>query len=255
MEKSNSSVGILGYGEIGKAIAEFYENPKIKDLDRDDGLQGVDILHVCIPWSEQFVEIVGGEIEQTRPGVTIVHSTVAPGTTKKLSDGIGRMVVHSPVRGIHPHLYEGIKTFVKYIGVDNEEAGELAKKHLEGLGIQAKIMMPSVTTEVGKLFSTTYYGLCIAWHGEMKKICDELGVSFEQAATDFNKTYNEGYTKLGKENVVRPTLIAPEDGIGGHCIVQNVDLLKRDFESEVFDLIMKYRDKNNMNVDGKNSDT
>ena len=165
------------------------------------------------------------------------------------------MVVHSPVRGIHPHLYEGIKTFVKYIGVDNEEAGELAKKHLEGLGIQAKIMMPSVTTEVGKLFSTTYYGLCIAWHGEMKKICDELGVSFEQAATDFNKTYNEGYTKLGKENVVRPTLIAPEDGIGGHCIVQNVDLLKRDFESEVFDLIMKYRDKNNMNVDGKNSDT
>jgi len=83
MEKSTAHVGILGYGEIGKAIAEFYENPKIKDLDRDDGLEGIDVLHVCIPWSEQFPEIVAKEIEQTHPGVTIIHSTVPPFTTKK----------------------------------------------------------------------------------------------------------------------------------------------------------------------------
>ena len=45
-------------------------------------------------------------------------------------------VVHSPIRGIHPKLFDGIKTFVKYIGADNKEAGDLAKKHLEGLGIK-----------------------------------------------------------------------------------------------------------------------
>jgi len=35
----NEKIGILGYGEVGQAIAKFYKNPKSKDLDIDDGLQ------------------------------------------------------------------------------------------------------------------------------------------------------------------------------------------------------------------------
>lgn len=124
-----SKVGILGYDEIGRAIAKFYKNPKIKDLNRNDGLRGVEILHICIPWSDNFIKVVKKEIKEIEPKLTIIHSTVAPGTTKK----IGGIVAHSPIRGIHPHLYEGIKTFVKYIGADNKKAGNLAKKHLESL--------------------------------------------------------------------------------------------------------------------------
>ena len=130
-----SKIGILGYGQVGQAIAKFYKKPKIKDLNRNDGLKGVEILHVCLPWSENFVEIVKKEIKKIKPKLTIVHSTVAPKTTKK----IGGMVVHSPIRGVHPHLYKGIKTFVKYIGADNKKSGNLAKKHLESLGIKNKL--------------------------------------------------------------------------------------------------------------------
>jgi len=32
----NSKIGILGFGEVGMAIAKFYKNPKIKDFIRDD---------------------------------------------------------------------------------------------------------------------------------------------------------------------------------------------------------------------------
>jgi len=165
LNKPKNKIGILGYGEVGQAIAKFYKNPKIKDLNRDDGLEGVDILHVCIPWSENFVEIVKREIKKIKPKLTIIHSTVAPGTTKKIISGLPKVyrgVVHSPVRGIHPHLYEGIKTFIKYIGADNKKAGEMAKRHLESLGIKTKVFYPSVTTEIGKLLDTSYYGLCIA---------------------------------------------------------------------------------------------
>src|SRR3989344_1858105 len=200
--KVKNKIGILGYGEVGQAIARFYKNPKIKDLSRDDGLSGAEVLNVCIPWSENFIETVKKEIKKIKPKLTIIHSTVVPGATKK----IGGMIVHSPIRGIHPKLFEGIKTFVKYMGADNKKAGRLAKKHLEGLGLKTKLFFPSLTTELGKILDTTYYGLCIAWHGEMKKICDKFGVNFEEAVTDFNKTYNEGYAKLGKSNVVRPVL-------------------------------------------------
>ena len=245
--KNKSKIGILGYGKVGQAIAKFYKNPKIKDLNRDDGLKGVEILHICISWSDNFIKTVKKEIREIKPKLIIIHSTIAPGTTKKLvmslPKKLGQRIVHSPTRGIHPQLYEGIKTFVKYIGTDNKKAGNLAKKHLESLGIKTKVFQPSITTELGKLFDTSYYGLCIAWHGEMKKICDKTGVDFDKAVTDFNKTYNEGYKILGKLNVIRPVLYPPKKGITGHCICQNAEILKRYFKSNALDLILKYKPK------------
>jgi len=235
--KINQKIGILGYGEVGQAVAKFYKNPKIKDLNRDDGLKGADILHICLPWSNKFVGIVRRKIKEIKPKLAIIHSTVAPGTTKK----IGGNVVHSPVRGIHPNLYEGIKTFVKYIGADNKKSGETAKRHLESLKIKTKVLYPSVVTEIGKLLDTSYYGLCIAWHGEMKKICDRYGIDFEKAVTDFNQTYNDGYIKLAKKNVVRPVLHPPKGGITGHCIIPNAEIIGKYFKSKALDLILEYK--------------
>jgi len=237
--KNQLEVEILGYGEVGQAIAKFYKDPKIKDLKRDDGLKGIKVLHVCIPWSNNFVKIVKKEIKKIKPKITIIHSTVAPGTTKK----IGGMVVHSPIRGIHPKLYQGIKTFVKDIGTDDKKAGELAKKHLESLGIKTKVFMPSITTEIGKLLSTSYYATCIAWHGEAKKICDKARVDFKKAVTDFNKTYTRGYKKVGKKNGIRPILYPPKEEIGGRCVIQNAEILKKYYKSKVTELILNYKPK------------
>jgi len=249
MVEENIKIGILGYGEVGQAIAKFYNSPLVKDLNRDDDLKGVDVLNICIPYTDEFIAIVKKEIEEIKPKLVIVHSTVAPGTIKE----IGGMIVHSPIRGIHPHLYEGIKEFVKYIGADNETAGNTAKDHLEGLGLKVKIFYPSITTELGKLFSTSYYGLCIAWHGEMKEMCDKAGVNFAQAVTDFNETYNETYPKLGKDNVVRPVLYPPQN-IGGHCIASNAEILNKYHQSQAFNLINKYKNekfKKLMNIENK----
>lgn len=243
-QQSHSKIGILGFGEVGQAIAKFYSSQvRIKDLKRDDGLEGVEILHICIPWSDNFIKIAIREIKEIKPKLVIIHSSVVPGTTKKIVNLTKSLVVHSPVRGVHPNLYGGIKTFVKYIGADNKKAGELAKKHLESLGITVKVFQSSTTSEIGKLLDTTYYGICIAWHGEMKKICDKEKVKFEEAVADFNQTYNEGYKKLGMSHVVRPVLYPPKNGIGGHCVVQNVEILKKRFSSESLDLVLKYKPK------------
>jgi UDP-N-acetyl-D-mannosaminuronate dehydrogenase len=243
--ENNNKIGILGYGEVGSAMAKFYNNPKIKDLDRDDGLMGVEVLHVCLPWLDNFVEIIKKEIEEIKPKLIIIHTTTPPGITKKIADLTGALVVHSPIRGMHPDLHPSIKTFVKYIGTDNEEAGRLAREHLESLGMKTKVFQPSATTELGKLLSTSYYGVCIAWHGEMKRMCDELGIDFDKAVTDFTKTYNEGYTKLGKKNVMRPVLYPPKGGIGGHCITPNAEILEGCKPGKFIEIILKYKPENN----------
>jgi len=231
---NKNNVGILGYGEVGQAIAKFYTNSKIKDLNRDDGLKGVEILHICIPWSNNFIKIAKKEIKKIKPKLTIIHSTVAPGTTKK----IGGMIVHSPVRGVHPHLYEGIKTFVKYIGADNKRAGDLAKKHLESLGIKTKVLRSSTVTEALKLWDTTQFGWMIVLNKEIKKWCDKKGLNFDAIYTEANKSYNEGYRKLGKPEVMRPYLKYIPGKIGGHCVIPNCRLL----DSEITKFVLK---KNN----------
>jgi len=245
-----TKIGILGYGEIGKSIEQVYLNNKnhlydirIKDLGQSDDFSGLDVLNICIPYitDEQFIGAVSLEISQHSPKLTIIHSTVVPGTTSLLTDITEVPIVHSPVRGVHPNLYEGLMTFVKFIGSETIEAAQQAASHFEELGIETHICSSSRTTEVGKLFSTTYYGLIIAWHGEMKKVCEAIGISFDEAVTIFNETYNEGYRVLDKPEVIRPVLYPPKGVIGGHCILPNVEILKRHSSSLAYELIEQYK--------------
>ena len=239
IKNSNSLklIGILGYGEVGQAIAKFYPKSKlrIRDLKRNDDFRGVEVLHICLPWSKDFVKISKKVINETNPKLTIIHSTVAVGTTKK----IGGMVAHSPIRGIHPELYKGTKIFVKYIGADNKKSGEAAKNHLEGLGIKTKLFMPAATTEALKLWDTTQYGWMIVLNKEIKRWCDKEGLDFKAIYMEANKSYNDGYKKLGRPEVVRPYLKYMPGKIGGHCIIPNCYLL----DSEISKIILRENNK------------
>ena len=220
-------IGIVGHGQVGQAVAKLYSETdttktwfsfdKILIYDPYQGMMDdisdVDILNVCIPYTKDFVSVVSDL--PTANWYTVIHSTVPVGTTEKF----GHKFLHSPVRGVHPNLYEGLKTFVKFIGGD-EQLAQAYSGHLKTLGIETHICKDSKTTELSKLADTTYYGLCIAFTSDMKKLCDEYDLDFMEVMTKYNNTYNEGYKKLGKPNVVRPVLY-PTDKIGGHCIIPN----------------------------------
>ena len=226
-------IGIVGYGQVGQAVAKLYSETDTtktwfsfdKILIHDpyqgmmDDISDVDILNVCIPYTKDFVSVVSDL--PTANWYTVIHSTVPVGTTEKF----GHKFLHSPVRGVHPNLYEGLKTFVKFIGGD-EQLAQAYSGHLKTLGIETHICKDAKTTELSKLADTTYYGLCIAFTSDMKKLCDEYDLDFMEVMTKYNNTYNEGYKKLGKPNVVRPVLY-PTDKIGGHCIIPNAKLLPR----------------------------
>lgn len=246
MKNNIGKIGIIGFGEIGQSLyklySDFTDQIFVKDLNRDDGLDECDILNISIPYSESFEKIVCSYIENLNPKLTIINSTVIPGTTNRIQEKMPEYkIVHSPVRGVHPNLYEGLKTFVKFVGSEDSESLSLAEKHYRDVEIQTEIVRSSAATELGKILSTTYYGLCIAWHGEVEKMCNEFSCSFDVVSTRFNETYNEGYSKLGKANVIRPVLFAPGTKIGGHCVVPNAELTKQFFTSEALELILKYR--------------
>lgn len=235
-------VGIIGYGEIGSSFAKVYSEfskYEVLVLDpyvgKNDDLSGVEVLNICIPFIENFVDVVKDYINKYNPEYTVIHSTVSPGTTEK----IGGKVCHSPVRGLHPNLDLGIKTFLKYIGSEDQDVSISYQKHLEELGIKSYICKSSKTTEYSKLLDTTYYGMCIAFHADVSNLCENEDLDFDEVMTLYNKTYNEGYNTLGKPNVMRPVLYAAKK-IGGHCVTPNANILKKYFDSKSIDLILKY---------------
>ena len=242
-------IGILGYGEIGKAIHQLYSIDEkfkvfVKDIERNDGLHSLDVLNVSIPYNESFdfVETVVQNAVESGAKIVIIHSTVAVGTTSKIKQKLQNTVVaHSPCRGVHPSLYEGLITFEKIVGSSNHSDALTVSKHLSHLNVKSHVCKNSETTELAKLLDTSYYGLCIAYHGEALRACEQFGAEFKDVMTFYNSTYNEGYKRLGKPNVVRPVLTPPSNGIGGHCVIQNAELLDKQFKSIALDLILKYR--------------
>lgn len=213
---------IAGYGEVGKALAKVLEQYKPELIDPEMGLFSTaitcDILHITFPFSDKFIEQVEEYKLQHTPKYVVVHSTVPIGTCEELN------AIHSPIRGLHPNLEGGIRTFIKFIG--GEHASEVAN-YFRKAGLRVMLFDKSATTEAMKLYDTEYYRACIEFAHRVKKLCDEQDLNFHEVYTLANTSYNEGYTQLGYPEYVRPVLQPIMAPIGGHCVLPNAQLIKQ----------------------------
>jgi len=237
------NIGILGTGEVGSAVKKNVEK-KHRVFTKDhtnDFIKGqrIGVLHICIPYSAQFISIATKAIQDYAPTFTIIESTVAPGTTNKIYQQTKSLVCHSLIRGIHPNRYQGIKTFIKYIGPASKAAGKKALSYYNALGLDTEVFANAETTEIAKLMDTTYYGWNIIFQKEMAKICTTHKVAFGQAYTKWNETYNQGYTALKMPHVVRPVLKNIPGRIGGHCIISNCQILEKTIADPISKTILK----------------
>lgn len=207
---------VIGMGEIGRAIQSIFMCEGIGRNDKPSkGDYGV--LHICFPYSDEFETQVSSYQAFYNPKFTVIHSTVPVGTNRNLK------AISSPCRGIHPHLEEGIRTFPKILA--GKDASQVAH-HFRRAGLKVIIYDQPEAGEAAKLFDTEYYRHCIEFAKEVKSYCIEHGLNFSEVYTIPNITYNEGYTKLGYPEYVRPVLQPIMTEIGGHCVLPNAKLLK-----------------------------
>lgn len=217
-------IGVLGFGEVGMAISRLYSLSDLKINDPakgfQDSLSNLAILNVCIPWSNTFIDQITNILLCNMPQLCIIHSTVKPGTIQKIKAMVPNMfIVHSPIRGIRPNLYESLFTFTKYIGAETDREIEAASNHLQSLGIVTYGIKPAKSTEVLELLDTSQYAFEHALIQEMRDICRKYGVSFNTIVNHANKTYNEGCQRFNPA----PEYIKP---LG---IAENLETLLTDF--------------------------
>jgi len=216
---------IVGMGEIGRALLEVLsEHYLILTYDNKWGRKGtefekINLLHVCFPYSNDFVKEVLGYQQKYEPKYTIIHSTVPVGTSRLCS------ALHSPVKGVHPRLVEGLLTHTKFIG--GEKAGEVAD-YFRRAGMKVFITDKQETTEAAKIESTNWYGLLIEKTKDTKRVFDEYGLPFEFYQI-WTADYNRAVAELGHPEYQRPLLIPQMGQIKGHCVMSNSEFLDTPF--------------------------
>lgn len=212
---------VIGFGQIGSSLFNvlkktYNTNVSHRDIKSEEKEIPVDIMHICFPYGKKFIKEVKKYQKIYSPKYTVIHSTVPRGTSSKCNS------YYSPVRGIHPHLENSLKTFVKYLAPKNEELAE----YFTACGIKIEQHDSTDSLEVMKLYCTTLYGLNIIAEKEIWNYCQKHGLDFDVVYTKSNKTYNDGYKELGFPQFVKYTLTHQDGKIGGHCVIPNCDLLK-----------------------------
>lgn len=244
-KENKKLVGILGYGEIGKAIAKTCKVAGFKVLVRElayDQLNGkkVDYLHVNFPERDnnQFIKIVTKNIKELAPSLTVINSSVTPGTSKQIYKKTKSPIVHSPVIGLHPFLYDSIKFhFPKIIGPVNKISEVLARKHFRELGLKIEVYKGSNESEAAKLLDLVYYAWNIIFCKWVDEVSRKHGLNFDDVYTKHNQIYNQGYSKL-LPKVVRPIFVPRKGPIGGHCTIPDTTLFHKFSESRFTKFIL-----------------
>ncbi len=259
---AQENVLIVGLGEIGHTLFAlfkvFRENFVVYGLVLDQAKMlelgqnqtqipsQIDILHICIPCtsSEKFAETIAGYVYKFQPKLTIINSTVPPGTTLKVAEKCSCLVAHSPARGVHKsaaHMIWEMKRWTKYVGGANKEAGDAAKLHFEKLGLKVKVLKSCRETELAKLFETTYRAWMIACFQEMHRKSRAFGADFNETVDFLEDTHRLRFD--------RPVMFPGV--IGGHCLIPNAELLLKSYDSEFLRLILESNEKRKEEIKDK----
>lgn len=212
-----------GKGKVGSAIVNLitdaYGSAYILDLAHDavPSLIEMDFMHVCIPYSENFLRQVKLAICAYRPTYVIIHSTVPVGTCRK----IGKNVAHSPIRGQHDQLKEAVKTFVKYVAGVTPHVGKECENHLRSLGIPVVRWNKPEETELNKLMCLSRFLNDLAFYEVAENLSKKFGVT-PARLREWTWSYNHAYA--GTE-FCRPELKFPKGKAGGTCVFPVSDML------------------------------
>lgn len=228
------SVVVIGMGEVGQPLSRIlgrtYSCLEV-DIHPVEPPSRCSVLHVCYPFQiPNFVDTTVCYIEKFRPEITVINSTVAPGTTTQIAELSRGGVAYSPVRGKHARMEEEMLYYAKFVGADDPAVAEKAGEHFTKAGFHVSTFPNSKAGEVAKLLETTWLGILVSWAQEIERIGAKYDATYEDVSAFF------------KEIAYLPHNIFP-GFIGGHCVMPNIAILRSQLDSDFLDAVVKSNEK------------
>jgi hypothetical protein len=224
---------VVGLGEIGNPILKILSKKNIVvgfDLNHDlmnrtkfkkyENLE-TSFLHIAIPVTDKFINNVLKLYKKFQPECIVIHSTIKPGTTKKIQKKMPIPVIYSATRGVHKRMIYDLKRYTKFFVIPanaprNKWASSRYVKMMKDCGIKTKKMSSPETLELAKIIcDTSYLGWLINYAQLSNTVAAEHGVNYDEMWS-FS---DEIHKFLGNRPKMFPGFI------GGHCVIPNLDLI------------------------------
>jgi len=185
-------VGVVGAGVVGTAMQKLCGPETIMYDTRPgyadkDAINACDVVFVCVPTpmrddhacDTSIVEEVCGWVKAP---LTIIRSTVTPGTTAKLREKLGRAIVFQPEylgeTTAHPFSNMAERDFVVLGGTleDTSRAADFYKHYYNAM--VDYYFCDATTAEVAKYMENAYYAVKVTFVNEFYDIARTFGVDF-----------------------------------------------------------------------------
>jgi UDP-N-acetyl-D-mannosaminuronate dehydrogenase len=221
---------VVGLGEVGGPLCDIlrqtYDCIGV-DIDPIRVTRPCSVMHICIPYQiPDFVAAASDYVAKYEPQLTVINSTVAPGTTRAVAASSRSRVVYSPVRGKHARMQSDMLRYRKFVGADDARAGNAAMAHFAGAGFKTDRFSSSTAGEVAKLLETTWLGVLVAWAQEAERIGLGYGASYDEI------------DRFLEEIDFLPHPVTP-GFIGGHCVMPNIQILRSQYHSQFLEAIVE----------------
>ncbi|MBN2604106.1 MAG: hypothetical protein JXA91_08250 [Candidatus Thermoplasmatota archaeon] len=237
MNPKNLSICVLGLGEIGSSALDYIRdkqlnvfgydiNPEVVQKTKEKGILAfsewndvpdANIYIICVAtWNKNgepdltpVFDVSKKIAQKANNGILVsIESTIVPGTSRKVHSSIlkGVELVHVPHRFWNEAPVEHGVRQLRVIGsVDAEsmESGRIFYGDI--LGIPLSETASIEIAEICKVSENAYRYVQIAFAEELRMICEDLGLNFQEVRKACNTKWNV-------------EILDARDGIGGKCL-------------------------------------
>jgi len=137
-------------------------------------------------------------------------------------------------------MAEDLLHYRKFVAASDPATAAHAEAHFQQAGIQTHRLARPETLELAKLSETTYFGVLIAFAQELNRYAATVGANYDEAVSFFDEVdflprarYFPGF-------------------IGGHCVIPNINLLRRIAHSPLLEAVIEsnHRRAEELNCNG-----
>lgn len=218
-------------GEIGIAISKIFNSKYGIDTsyNYDDTVYQLagftKIVHICIPYVKDYVDVVIRYINKLTPDLVLIHTTCKIGTTRQIGEITNKPVVHCPVNGKHPQMIDEIKRYGFFVGAIQTKHGQMACEYIERYGIDTYLCETPEITELSKIASTELLRKIIEFYQDYKQYVREKELNWAEFIAFFDNLYRKAEDGKWIYRVFQRAGRIDTPMSRKHCISKNKELL------------------------------
>ena len=234
---------VVGLGEIGSPILKlFSKTENIVGYDLDENRMNVkkfkqlenyqiSFMHIAIPVNSKFQSNIIKLYKKFNPECIVIHSTIGPGTTKKLQNKLDIPIIYSATRGVHKRMLKDLKRYTKFFSISQNAPRKTwaisnFKTKFHKTNVKTKKMSKAETLELAKIICDTS---SLGWLVNYAQISNVIAKEFNVNYDEMWEFSDEIHQILGNRPKMYPGFI------GGHCVIPNLELI----HNQTLDLISK----------------